>query len=428
MEVLLKLGLSVFELLLTFRFCNCFLEYKEKMNVRMISCEIILLAVLGTLVNSIFINSTLNLFVSISVITIALQCFEGKATHKVLIGTLYIVFSVLLESIVAITLEIIYHNRRIVIETESVVLFFGLIVTYMLKYVVIYYLKNTRKKVFRVNGVGIYLKQAISPTLSMLFLFYFMYLQLQKEAIDYTACYILIIVFAVINITIYVIYENTEKLYLNNYNTMKLNEVLRYRDNYYQDVEKHQTEIRKIRHNLKNQLIAIAGELENNHVEEVRQEIKGIIQDITQTEAKSFTRNIPVNAVLSAKYKEAAEKGIDCKFMITIPERLNLSGGDVGVLLGNTLDNAIEANQKCEEQHRFVSLDMNYFGNCLTFTMKNAVIEEMENKELKTNKKNQKEHGWGLVSVNEVVKKYHGDMVTSFDKGIFTISISLWNI
>lgn len=423
MELLLKFGLSVFELYLNFRFFHCFLKVKEKIQFKNICIKIGILAFVGTTLNSLFLMSNLNIVVSITVVLIVLQLFDGKRSYGFFIAMIYTIFSIILEAIIAFAVELMFGSKRIVIETENMILFLALIIMYMFKYIMIFYLGLLRRNVLHVGGMEIYLRQAVVPTLSTIFICFFLNNQFEKGEIDYQLCYVLVLVFAIINITIYTIYENSEKLYINNYHNIKLNESLKYRENYYQDIEKHQSEIRKIRHNLKNQLLAIDGELESNQIELVKSEIKEIIRDITRTEERDFTRNISVNAVLKAKYGEALEKEIHCTFMIHVPKKLKLSGGDVGILLGNTLDNAIEASMQCERKNRKIWLDMSYFGNCLTISIKNTT-EKMENH--KDNKNH--EHGWGLISVEEIVKRYQGELTVLKKDGIFTVSMMLWNV
>ncbi|MDD2972611.1 MAG: GHKL domain-containing protein [Lachnospiraceae bacterium] len=424
-ELLLKFGLSIFELILSFQFCNCYLKIRNKNNKVIRSVKIIVLAITSMFINIVFVNVIINIVVSILVILIVLLEFEGKAIQKSFIGAIYVGFSMMLELLVALVTEILYGNQRIVIEKESIILFFALSVTYLLKYIIIFYLKSIRKAFVQIENTSIYLKQMIVPILSIEFVSYFIYCQLQMDFIDYQLCYIVLAVFAAINIVLYSIYENTEKLYISNYNNMLLNESLEYKESYYQNVEKHQAEIHMIRHNLKNQLIAIQGEIEEEHIQEAQREINHIIQDILHTEEQSYTENVPINAILNAKEAEAREKGIQCDFQVSVPNKIKLTGGDIGILFGNTLDNAIEASSKCEEIRK-IHLEADYYGNYMNILIENTTAEKVES--LLTQKKNKQEHGWGLVSVETIVKRYDGKIDTESGEHLFSISITLWNV
>lgn len=426
MEWLLKLGLSTLELVLCFRFLGCYLNYKEKVERTQINLEIILLAIAGMIMNSFYMNTVINLTVSIMTMVIVLQCFKGNQSQKAFIGTIYIIFSMVLELTIALVMESLVGGRNVIIEQLGKMMLFMLMILFVIKFIIIHYLQATRKKEIHIANAGIYLKQAVIPIISIFFLYYFLREQLNLEEINYILCYIVIVVFSIINITLYIIYENTEKLYRINYNNMLLNESLKYKETYYQDVEKHQAEIRMIRHNLKNQLLAISGVLNQENQEKAKEEIEIIIHDIVQTEAKNFTRNIEINALLSAKYTEAAEQQIPCEFYVNIPERLKLASGEIGILIGNALDNAIEACAQCEAGRRKIELTLNYYNGCMIIVITNPTKERV--KSLVTKKENAREHGFGVVSIENIVKKYQGNINHKCLEDNFSLEITLWNV
>ncbi len=141
---------------------------------------------------------------------------------------------------------------------------------------------------------------------------------------------------------------------------------------------------------------------------------------------KSFTRNIEINALLNTKYAEAKEQQIRCEFHVNMPEKLKLTSGEIGILMGNALDNAIEANAQCEMEKRMIELILNYHNGCMMFILTNAIKEKV--KSFVTQKKNAKEHGFGLVSIENVVKKYHGDMKHISTTDTFRLEITIWNV
>ena len=426
MEWILKIVLSMLEVILCFRFFSCYLDIKENVEKIHICLEIIILAILGTIMNTFFVNTVFNLTVSIITMIIVLQCFEGKRTQKTFIGTIYVIFSMVLELTIALVIQSLFYSSETIIEREGMITFFVMIIHYVFKFILIHYLQVTRKKEIQITNTGIYLKQAVIPVISIFFLYYFLRDQLNLPVINYYLCYIVVVVFAIINIALYVIYENTEKLYRINYNNILINQSLKYKETYYQDVEKHQSEIRMIRHNLKNQLLAISGVLNQDDLEKAKKEIETIIHEIVQTEAKNFTRNIEVNALLNAKEAEATEKQIICEFHVNIPERLQLSSGEIGILLGNALDNAIEACAQCDIDKRKIKLTLNYHNGCMMILIENATKHRVKN--LISKKENSKEHGFGLVSIENIVKKYQGNVNHKCLENNFCLEITLWNV
>ena len=101
------------------------------------------------------------------------------------------------------------------------------------------------------------------------------------------------------------------------------------------------------KHDWINELIALKNEIEYENKDVVLQNIDRIIQNCQFGEAISDTGNKCIDALINVKYTTAKEKGIDFILKIFIPEELPINQCDMGIVLGNILDNAIEATEKC---------------------------------------------------------------------------------
>lgn len=100
---------------------------------------------------------------------------------------------------------------------------------------------------------------------------------------------------------------------------------------------------------------------------------------------------------------------------------------DIVLILGNLLDNAIEATAHVHNG-RYILLDINYQFGCIFIHIENNfdTILRLENGTLKTRKNNQEFHGIGLGIVKELVTKYHGTIDISTKENIFTADILLY--
>ena len=96
----------------------------------------------------------------------------------------------------------------------------------------------------------------------------------------------------------------------------------------------------------------IYGYLENGEVGEGKKEIEILLQQMTAAEQKIFTANAVVNGILNLKLQKMEMAQTEYEFDIHIPEQLKIQGTDLGVLLGNLLDNAIEACQEFQGEKR----------------------------------------------------------------------------
>ena len=99
---------------------------------------------------------------------------------------------------------------------------------------------------------------------------------------------------------------------------------------------------------------------------------------------------------------------------ICIPEELNVDTADLCIILGNLLDNAIEAAEKCEKEKR-IRLKILYGNRNIRIEIANTFdgeIHRMENGMYMTSKKDAKRHGIGLQSVQKCIDKYKGKLET----------------
>ena len=100
-------------------------------------------------------------------------------------------------------------------------------------------------------------------------------------------------------------------------------------------------------------------------------------------------------------------------------------------MLGNILDNAIEASLKVEEEKRHIRLFMKYDSNTLIITVINTFIGDLnKHKEgrILTRKHTPLNHGIGLESVRRVAEKYHGSVIIETKDNSFIIKIAMCDL
>lgn len=101
-----------------------------------------------------------------------------------------------------------------------------------------------------------------------------------------------------------------------------------------------------------------------------------------------------------------------------------ISEADLNIVLGNLLDNAGEALQKSDEKH--LDIRLKYEKGILYLSIYNSfdgVVYKGSNSKFKTRKRDDVKHGYGLQSVERVVKKYSGIMRISCSKHLFCVDL-----
>lgn len=129
-----------------------------------------------------------------------------------------------------------------------------------------------------------------------------------------------------------------------------------------------------------------------------------------------WTGDGTVDYLINSKAALAADGGIRFQAQVEFPRRTNIRSADLCAILGNLLDNAIEAAlQGPEPERRHAALTIRRIHQMLVIKVENSfsTLPVRENGELKTTKAESGLHGWGLRSARTAAEKYDGMVQTS---------------
>lgn len=170
-----------------------------------------------------------------------------------------------------------------------------------------------------------------------------------------------------------------------------------YKETYYAEVEKRNEFVQNLKHDLKNKLFGLHYLVEKQDMEALAEQIGGLCQELEQIDENSYSDNPIVDCVLRIKFGMAKKEGIEIHTVIRIPRQMQLEYGDIGVLYGNLLDNAIEACTRVPSGKRFIRLENKYLSGNLLLVIENSKTGK-KNESLKTTKRNAYSHGRGIRS------------------------------
>lgn len=195
------------------------------------------------------------------------------------------------------------------------------------------------------------------------------------------------------------------------------------RSQYYQSLEESQQQVRRLRHDLANHLTTLA-ELDGAAA-------KAYIAQLCQTPAmqngRRYCANPVVNAVLSVKVPVIEEAAIPLDLAIRLEESLPISDIDLCALFANSLDNAIEANEKCAASSRYLKLDTAMEKGFFVLKMENAASGPLhwKNGQILTSKRDKTNHGLGLSGIREITARYNGTIETNANGTAFTLLVMI---
>ena len=202
------------------------------------------------------------------------------------------------------------------------------------------------------------------------------------------------------------------------------------REYYHREVElleQSHEEMKNFRHDLKNRMLVVQNLAAEEELEELKRYVAHISEKLASVQLYSQSGNPAIDSILNSKLHQAKEKQIEVKADIAIPQAVIADEDDMVVILGNLLDNAIEAAERCGQNKR-ISLQLVYQKGCLYLNVQNSYdrILVQEKGRLLTRKADKIWHGRGIQSVGSTVEKYHGIMELSHDEEQFTVDVMMY--
>ena len=181
-----------------------------------------------------------------------------------------------------------------------------------------------------------------------------------------------------------------------------------------------------LRHDMKNHFIAINSIVSDN--EELNNYINNILPFVDSLKEFAKSRNVVIDSILNYKLQEAANKNIEIELKLKIPMQLNINNSDITIILGNLLDNAIEAASKAQNKKIkiLIYLEKDIFSINIINTYNGTLL--IENNKYRTTRANRKNHGLGLSSVDHVIKKYKGAVDITHTSSCFSVKVLIYNI
>ena len=193
-----------------------------------------------------------------------------------------------------------------------------------------------------------------------------------------------------------------------------------------QEVQNIYMTMRGWRHDYHNHLQSMKAYVKMGQYEKLDEYLAQLEQDLDQVNQLIESGNVNLDAILNSKISLALKNGIEVDYKATCPEELTVSDIDLCALIGNLIDNAVEACEKLPEgERRFIRLYIGVLKKQLYISITNATNEVVRklDSEYITNKRGN--HGHGLKRINLVVDKYEGYINRQNEPGVFVTEIML---
>lgn len=184
------------------------------------------------------------------------------------------------------------------------------------------------------------------------------------------------------------------------------NSQVRLQQNYYDNLVAQMEEIRHIRHDLRHHRAALSAIIKNGNTEAAEEYINS--WDVLD-EATPVTGNLVADSLLGYYCSLAKEQGFTLEAELSLPQLPAISDPDLCVLIGNLLNNALDAQVYLPKEARYVRICAKGDANSFTLAVDNRFDGTLilDNEQYRS-RKDGPGHGLGISSVRAVCKKYNG--------------------
>lgn len=203
---------------------------------------------------------------------------------------------------------------------------------------------------------------------------------------------------------------------------------LKQQHQYYLSMYRKQEIIKKLSHDMKSRMLVLQIYLEEGKIKDAIDNLKNFTQKDIIPEPVIHTGYVAFDALLADKKDEIKAIGGNLKFKIHIESNtLKIEEMDLAILVGNLLNNAIEAVSKNRPGQKEIELFLDVQKKNILISTTNLIFENGDAKISRRFKKDSFWHGYGLLNIRAIIRKYHGDMNLQCENNIFIAEIMLLN-
>lgn len=409
------------------RFLNGVLDRKnkEEYQKKLLFVLFIPLVLLWNLMNNPAVYSNLLLLLFLVLITVIR--YKGSIKIKVVISVFILLFSAATKYIAAILfvglfrLDTVLDTFSYMDRTLILVLTIGVLSKLLLLLLVESIIRFVSSKASQVS-IASWLFFITIPAISIYLIIYtvrepILMNQFSNETV--LVCFLILS----INLIVFRLFDAIIDQIVKNNTYIFLEKQLMIQKKQYKTILTESEKIRSLKHDIINHIASIQGYMENNRYNDANQYMKKLITKMSISNYGIHSGNFVVDAILNYKKETAIQKGIKMTTSILLPETLQIEDIDISILLGNALDNAIEACEKVTaSEEKIINVELGFKNENVTFTIVNTFTPDSVRegrKYLLSSKRGWLGYGMGLGNIQNVVDKYGGMLKTEKKEFVF---------
>ena len=190
------------------------------------------------------------------------------------------------------------------------------------------------------------------------------------------------------------------------------------------EIQNMYRQVRGWRHDYRNHINNMKIQLSQENYDGLSDYLNELADDLDTVDTVIKTGNVMADAILNSKLNVAEKMNVQLNVKANVPEILPMSDVELCSVLGNMLDNAVEACATLPEEERFMRVYIGKLKGQLYLSVQNSTGKVRKEKGTYLSTK-EGEHGYGLFRIDRVAKKYGGYVNRQNEEGIFATEIMI---
>lgn len=241
-----------------------------------------------------------------------------------------------------------------------------------------------------------------------------------KEAMLIVAASLLII-----NFLVFILYDFVVQTACAQYENELLQQQVQVYENQIGIIIQSENKIKSLRHDMRHHLNELQYMIDKKEKRDAVRYIDDMKSFLQNPDEIVGSGNVEMDSLLNYMLQRAKKDLSTVNINVSIPENI-LPAFDINMILGNLLENAIEAARQSEEKSLEVLIY--YKQGVMTIEIKNSFAGELRRNQqgFLTTKEAKENHGIGLKSVKHIVEKYDGLLKIETQENLFCVNVILY--
>ncbi len=190
------------------------------------------------------------------------------------------------------------------------------------------------------------------------------------------------------------------------------------------EIQNMYRQVRGWRHDYRNHIQNMKIQLSEGNYERLAEYLSELADDLDTVDTVIKTGNVMADAILNSKLTVAQKMNVRLNVKANVPEQLPMSDVELCSVLGNMLDNAVEACGSLPEEERFMRVYIGRLKGQMYLSVQNSAGKVRKEKGAYLSTK-EGEHGYGLFRIDRIAKKYGGYVNRQNEEGVFATEIMI---